>query len=283
VAAGRGNLDRDVFDLVLFGNQPGQTVDFTDTWGEGHAVGKVSLSYGHPILTGPFGRLALGLSASYLKGLYDVQVEQAHGSLVTGMTEISGEAFLAAVTAEDGSGFGLDLGAAWQVPGGWTLGLALDNAFSRLTWHGTTERTEYRVTAGDINLLNDDLDSGLVDSDTTYAVSGLRTTLPATLRLGGAHDSGRLLVAADYVQGLADRAGTSTAPRLNLGVEWRALGWLAPRGGVSLGGAVGTGLAGGLGLQLGFWQVDLAVLHRGALHGANARGVGLGLSTRLVF
>lgn len=282
-AAGRGNLDRDVFDLVLLGNEPYQTVRFDGTWGEGHAVGKASLSWGQPVAVGPLGRFAVGATLSYLKGLYAVQVEEAHGSLSTHLTEIAGEAYLSALMAEDGGGYGVDLGAAWQAPGGWTLGLVLANAMSRISWQGKVERTEYRVTASGINLLNDDLNSGIVDSDTTYAVSGHTTSLPPVLRLGAASDRGHLLLAADYVQGFAGRAGASTTPRLNLGAEWRALGWLAPRAGMSLGGSVGVGLAGGLGLQLAAWQLDLAVVHRGDLRGSDTRGVGLGVSTRLVF
>lgn len=283
VAAGRGNLDRDVFDLVLFGNEPGRIYHFDDTCGEGHAVGRVSLSWGQSILSGSRGQLAVGLTASYLKGLFGLQVEQAQGNLVTGMDEIRADAFLAAVTADDASGFGLDLGAAWQAPRGWTVGLALNNVLSQLDWQGTVERTEYRLTARDINLFNDDIDSGIVDSDTTYAVSGYKTSLPPILRLGAARVSGRWLVAADYVQGLRSRASTSTTPQLNLGAEWRAKGWLAPRSGISLGGSQGIGLAGGFGLQLGFWQLDLAVMQRGGFKGSSTRGLGMGFSTQLVF
>lgn len=282
-ACGRGNVDRDVFDLVLFGNQPGQTVDFSDTDGEGFAVGRLSASWGQPLLSGSAGRLAAGLTVSYLVGLYAVQVEEAHGSIATGATEISGEAFLSAITAEGGRGYGVDLGAAWQAPGGWTLGLAVDNALSHLAWNGTVERTQYRLTASEINLLNEDLNDALVDADSTVAVAGYSSSLPAALRLGVARDTGRLLYAADYVQGLRDRAGPGTTPRLNLGAEWRPLGWLAPRAGLSLGGTVGTGLAGGLGLQIAFWQVDLAVISRGGFGGSNTRGVGVGFSSQLVF
>ncbi len=282
-AAGRGILDRDVFDLVLFGNEPDQTVDFADTWGEGHAVGRATVSWGQPLWTGPAGRLAVGLNASWLIGFYDVRVLEARGQVSTGWTEISGDAFLAAQTAEDGQGQSVDVGAAWQAPGGWTLGMAVDNAYSRLVWNGTVERHEYRVTAAAINLLHDDLDNAVVDADTTFAVAGYTSSLPRTLRLGAAHESGRLLVAADWVQGFGDRAGASTKPRLNVGLEWRPFGLLVPRAGMSLGGSVGMGVAGGLGLKLGFWQIDLAVAHRGGLRGADTRGVGVGIGTQLVF
>jgi hypothetical protein len=283
ISAGSGNLDRDVFDLVLFGNPPDQTVRFDDSWGEGHAIGKISLSWGQRVAAGPYGRLAVGATVSYLKGLYAVQIDEARGSVSTLLTEIDGEAYLSALLAEGGDGHGVDLGAAWQAPGGWTLGLALANATSRVAWRGKVERTEYRVTASQINLLNDDLDAGIVASDTTYAVAGHTSNLPRILRLGAAHDGGRLMVTADYVQGFGAHAGASTRPRLNLGTEWRPRGWLLPRAGMSLGGSLGTGVAGGFGLRLAAWRLDLAVMHRGGFSAAGTRGVGVGLNTQLVF
>ena len=283
VAAGRGNLDRDFFDLVLFGNELGETADFSDTWGEGYAIGRTSLSYGHQVFEGAVGRIAVGATASYLVGLYEMHVEEAGGSLTTSMSEISGEAYAAAVTADSGAGLGLDLGASWQAPGGWSLGLALDNVVGHLNWSGSVERTEIRVTAAELNAFNGDLDNAVTDSDTTYAAADYSTNLPRRLRLGAARDTGTLLLAADYVQGFADRAGTSATPQLNLGAEWRPLGWIAPRAGLSLGGAANVGVAGGLGFQFGFWQLDVAVVNRGGFSSGDTRGLGFGLSTRFVF
>jgi hypothetical protein len=283
VAAGRGNLDRDFFDLVLFGNELGQTVDFSDTWGDGYAVGKVSASWGVPVYAGAIGRIAVGATASYLQGIYELHVDEARGAITTGMTEIAGEAFVAATTANRGRGLGVDLGATWQAPGGWTLGLAVDNAIGSIDWSGDVERHEFRVTADDLNVLNDDLDSAVADTDTSYAVDGYQTTLPRRVRLGVARDTGTWLVAADWVQGFGDGAGASASPQLNAGLEWRALGFLAPRAGMRLGGAGGFGLAGGMGLSLGWWQLDLAVSHRGGFSSGDTRGIGLGVSTQLVF
>lgn len=283
VAAGRGNLDRDFFDLVLFGNELDQTVDFADTWGDGHAVGKASLSWGQPVYQGALGRMAVGVTASYLHGIYELHVEESYGAVTTAMDAISGEAFVSAVTADQGSGYGLDLGFAWQAPGGWTFGAAMDNALGTVTWTGNVERHEFRVDASDINLVNDDLDNAVADSDTSYAAADYTTDLPRRLRLGAAWDRGSLLLAADYVQGFADQAGSSTTPQLNLGAEWRPLGMVTPRAGMSFGGTAGVGVAGGLGLNLGWWQIDTAVIHRGGFNGDATRGLGFALSSQLAF
>ncbi len=283
VAAGRGNLDRDFFDLLLFGNELGQTVDFSDTWGDGYAVGKASLSWGQPVYEGAFGRMAVGVTASYLHGVYEMHVEEAYGSVTTSMTEISGEAYAAAVTADQGSGYGLDLGYAWQAPGGWTFGAALDNVLGSVAWSGNVERHEFRVDATGVTVLNDDLDNAVADSDTSYAAAGYSTNLPRRMRLGASWDRGSLLLAADWIQGFSDRSGSSVTPQLNLGAEWRPLGFLAPRGGVMMGGAGGLGVSGGLGLDVIWWQLDLAVVHRGGFSGDATRGLGFAVSSQVAF
>ncbi len=281
--AGDGRLDKDFFDLVLFGNVPGESVDFSGTAREAFGVAKASLSWGVPVADLAGGRLAAGVTASYLHGIYEVHVEEARGVLSTTMTDVSGEAYASTVVAEGGAGYGLDLGVAWQGPGGWSAGLSLENALGHLDWNGTVERTEFRVTAADLYVQMDDIDDAIVDQDSTYAVDGYGTDLPRRVRLGGAWDTGPLTVAADYVQGLEDRAGTSTEPGMQLGVEWRPLGFLHPRVGAALGAGREPALAGGLGVRAGFWRLDVAALSRGGLGESATKGVGVGASTRFVF
>jgi len=280
-AAGRGNLDKDFFDLVLFGNEVGETVSFDDTWGEGHAVGAATLSFGQPIASGGFGRLALGVNASYLRGLYEVHVEEAGGQVTTAFDEISGDASATAVTSDGGTGYALDLGLSLLTPGGWSFGVAMDNVTSSLTWDGTPERHVFSVTAADLNAGQDDFDTAVVDSDTSFAVASYTTTLPSRLRAGAAHDSGRLLLAADVVQGTRDGAGASTTPRFSFGLEWRPFGLLTPRAGFALGGAAGNAISGGLGLNLTVLRLDLAVMSRGGFNPNDTRGLGFAVGMQL--
>jgi len=88
--AGQGNLDKDYFDLVLNGNQLGQTVDFSNTWGEGYAVGSAAVSYGRIVRDGLDSQLSVGFNARFLHGLYEVHVAEAYGTLSTSMTDIGG-------------------------------------------------------------------------------------------------------------------------------------------------------------------------------------------------
>jgi len=283
LGSGRGNLDKDYFDLVLYGNPLDETVDFSNTWGDGYALGAATLSYGTPLASLGEARLSGGFIVRYLQGIYEMHVDEAYGNLSTSMVEISGEAYLATRTAEGGQGYGVDLGLALQTPGGLTLGLAVDNVQSSITWDRNVERTEYRVTAADINLMNTSLGDAVADADTSYVGEAYTTSLPRRMRLGAARRFGPFLLAADYIQGFEDRSGVSTKPRLQTGVEWALAGFFQPRVGVATGGGEDASGTAGLGLRLGPWCLDLAAVSSAGLTPGSNKGVGVAVGSSLVF
>jgi hypothetical protein len=283
LGAGQGNLDKDYFDLILNGNQLGETVDFSNTWGDGYAVGAVALSYGMTVLETGAASLAIGVTACYLQGLYEMHVAEAYGTLSTSLAAIDGEAYVATESARGGQGYGLDLGLALQTTGGWQLGLSLENVSGGIDWNRDVERQEMRVTAADINLLNGDLDAAVSDADTTFATAGYHTTLPRRARLGAARQFGALVLAADYVQGFADRGVTSKKPLVNAGMEWRLVSFLHPRLGLSSGGERGNSATAGVGLKLGPWRVDVAAMARGGMSAGGSKGLGVALGSQLQF
>jgi len=281
--SGQGNLDKDYFDLVLYGNTPGETIDFSNTWGEGYSYGSAAVSYGHILKDGDTTRLSAGFTARYLQGIYEVHVEDAYGQLTTTMTEISGEAFVSTLSSSGGQGYGLDLGLALEMAGGLSVGLVVDNLTTRIDWTGDVEANEFRVNADEINLLNSDLDAAVTDADTTYTGEGYTTHLPRRVRVGAAKAFGAFHVAMDYVQGLETRGTTSTNPLVNAGVEWHLVGALHPRFGASVGGAQGQGLSAGLGMKLGFWRLDLAAMTRSGLKTGDTKGVAFAAGSSLEF
>lgn len=281
--AGSGTLDRDYFDLVLFGNELDETVDFSNTHGEGYALATAALSTGRQLYRTETWVLYGGMNLRYFQGIYEMHVEEAYGELTTTMDEITGEAYVATRSAKGGAGAGCDLGLALQIPGSWTFGLALDNAYTRLQWNTDVEEQRFWIDAADINLANDNLDDAVADADTTLDGGSYTTSLPRTLRLGAANKLGAFNVAADYVQGFETRGISSTTPQLNLGAEWDLCGYFMPRAGCSLGGARGRSLAGGVGLGVGPWKIDLAAMTRGGMSGGSTKGVGFAAGTSLKF
>jgi len=283
-AGGRGNLDRDVVDLLLFGNELGESVDFSDTHGDGYALGSLTVSFGAPLVTTPLGRLSAGVNLRLLRGFFEMHVEEAHGVVTTAFDGISGQADLSTVTAEGGSGYGVDFGLALQTQGGWTLGLAVDNISSLMTWDDNAERHEYSVVGESITVNGEDFDAAFTEVHSTTSLVSYSTTLPSTLRLGASNRIGAMLLAADWVQGFERRGSATTTPRLNAGLEWAASGIVQPRFGLSLGGTVGVAVAGGCGLRVGFWRLDIAATSRGGLMpGSPTRGVGVAVGSSLEF
>jgi len=282
VGIGNGNLDKDYFDLVLYGNQVGQTIDFSNTWGEGNALGTATLSFGTRLFSLGEASLAAGVNLRYLHGIYEMHVASAGGTLTTGMTEITADAHVSTMSAEGGQGYGVDLGLALQMPGGLAVGLALDNVQSSIEWDRNVEYREYRVSAADINLLNADLDASIADADTVYAGDPYTTDLPREARLGASARVGAFVLAADWVQGFEDRGLTSTDPRVLAGVEWQ-LGFLQPRVGAATGGVMGDCASVGLGLKVGPWRLDAASVTRGGLAVGSNKGVGVAVASSLVF
>lgn len=283
IGNGSGNMDKDYFDLVLFGNELNETVDFSNTSGEGYALGSAALSYGKMLMSSDQAKLSVGVSAKYLYGAYEMHVEDAYGSLNTTMDEIAGEAYVSTITSDGGQGYGVDLGLALQTGNGWNLGMSMENLYTTVTWDSNVEFNEYRVDASGINALNDDLDNAVVRSDTTYVAQSYTTTLPQQLRLGAANRFGAFDVAFDYVQGFENRGAASTTPRFHVGTEWWLTGIFQPRIGVSAGGLAGTGASAGLGLKLGYWRVDLAAVSRGELNPNQTKGLAFAMGTSLIF
>lgn len=282
VGTGHGNLDKDYFDVVLHGNPVGQTVDFSNTWGEGCALGTATASFGTRLLSLGGASLGAGVNVRYLHGIYEMHVASAGGSLTTGMEEITADAHVTTMSAEGGRGYGLDVGLALRTPGGLTVGLTLENAQSSIEWDRNVEYREFRLDAADVNLLNSDLDASVSDADTTYAGQAYTTALPRQARLGAAAKVGAFMLAADYIQGFEDRGLTSTEPRVAAGLEWQ-LGFLQPRLGAATGGVQGDSASAGLGLKLGFWRIDAAAVTRGGVKVGDTKGLGVAVASSLVF
>ncbi|MBU0742824.1 hypothetical protein KJ554_10800 [bacterium] len=282
IAGGTGTLDKDFFDLILMGNEIGQSFSFEDTDGEAYAVGAATLSVATPLLTRRTYRLSAGVNARYLYGLYDFTVEEAGGGITADMEGVRGEATAAVLMSRGGSGYAVDAGLALQVPRGWTVGLAMSNVASRLTWDEDVERRVWSAKGDSVTATSGDMDAHITESDTTYAAAAYARTLPAVVRLGASNTLGSFLLGCDLSRGVAKRAGVSDKLALDIGVEWRLASWLQPRLGLGFGGEVRRAAA-GLGLNLGAVRWDLAVANRGQFFPNNTKGLAFASGLALDF
>ncbi len=283
LAGGTGVLDKDFFDLILMGNDIGSSFDFDNTNGEAYAMASATLSWATPLVTRRTHRLALGVNARYLHGLYDVMIEEATGGILVDMSGVHGSADAAYLTSRGGTGWAVDVGLALQAPRGWTFGLNIGNAASSLTWDRDVERSEWHATADSLTAATEDFEAATTTSDTTYAVSSYDTALPTVVSLGASNRWGRLLYAVDVSRALESRMGTSSNTAVNAGVEMRLASWFRPRLGAGLGGVTKQRSSVGLGLGLGPVKWDIAVANHGKLVPNDTKGLSFASAFGLEF
>lgn len=283
IGGGRGTLDKDFFDLILMGNDIGQSFNFDDTDGEAYALAAATLSWASPLITRRTHRLSFGVNVRYLHGLYDFRVEEASGGIRADMDGIEGSASAAYLTSRGGQGWSVDTGLALQAPRGWTFGMTLANAASRLDWDRDVERRIWSVAADSLVVTGGDLDDHLVQSDSTSSAGAYSTDLAPTLRIGASNRLGFILLAADMAKVLDNRQGLSSTVEYSVGMEFMIASWFRPRIGVSYGGASRQRSSAGLGLGLGPLRWDVAVANHGAIVPDDTKGLSFASGIGLAF
>ncbi|MFH2054176.1 MAG: hypothetical protein ABIK96_17095 [bacterium] len=279
---GRGNLDRDYFDLVLYGNRLDTSVDFSNTWGAGYAVATATGSWGFTLHEGDRSALAAGFNVRYLHGIYEIHVDEAFGRLDTMLDSIDGQAFVSTLSSEGGRGLGMDAGMAWR-SGAWDFGLTVENLVSRIAWDTGIVQDTYLVTASRVMLLDGGLDTAFTDEHLSHPADGYATSLPRSVRAGAARRLGSWLAACDVGYRGSPAEGQDSTASIHAGGEWQGSRLLRPRLGLFADDQNGLGGSLGLGIALGSWRLDTAATAQGGFLPDKARGLGLAVGSSLVF
>jgi Family of unknown function (DUF5723)/F plasmid transfer operon, TraF, protein len=281
-AAADANLSKDIIDLVLNGNQFGQTISLTGSYSEALAYATAGLSYGTTIHSIGSRQLAVGATLKYLRGLGIERILENEGSVTTGEFGFQGDGQLAVQTASGGSGYAVDLGAAVKLSKAYTAGLCVKNIISTITWDKTTEEHGFLFAFDTLTLDNMDQDF-VVSDDYSIPISSFKTSLPPVASLGLAKTTGSIVWGLDWEQGLKSQPGTSTKPRLSAGVEWSPIGILPLRAGYSTGGSRNSGVSFGAGLAFAFFNFDVAAVAGSGGTMYSAKGITVAVSTGLTF
>jgi hypothetical protein len=282
VGAADVNLNRKIVDLVLNGNTFADTLDVSGSYSDAVSYATLSFSYGMPVYSSGTRQLAVGLTASYIRGIAIEEVVKLQGLAATYEAGFQGQGEAAFRTATGGSGYGLDLGAALKLNDRYTLGARIENLVSRISWSKNPEEHGYIFEFDTATI--DDFDEDFVTSDDySIDIDAFSTSLPAVMNVGFARTSGKLLWAVDWTQGFRAAPGTSTKPRLALGAEYQLVSWLPLRGGFMAGGDRNTAFSFGSGLDLYGVYLDFAVITGATLSVYSAKGVNLAFSTGILF
>ncbi len=286
-AASSINLDRDPFELLLYGNAVMREVSLSNSRSEGYGIADASLSYGRAIQKWQGGEFAVGASFHYLRGLAYQKILESDGGVVTTDTGFVGSGSLLMRTALGGSGFATDLGVSVRFEENWYFSAAWQNAYSKLIWDNETEEMLFTFDMQPITIdaMADsaESDSLVTSSDTTYSVDAFGSTLPSVFKLGLARKYHNMIWSVDWAQGFANRPGQGVNPRISAGFEYKPLGFLPLRTGFGFGGDQGTVYSFGFGLHFGPFNFDLGLANSGSPLPSHTKGATVALGMGLYF
>ncbi|MCP4580188.1 MAG: hypothetical protein GY839_01120 [candidate division Zixibacteria bacterium] len=284
LGASKVNFDKDPFELLLFGNAVKSEVNLDDTRGEAYAIGDGAISYGHPLMKWADGELAIGATFHYLYGIAHEKITYAQGGVRTTEEGFVGNGEMIVRSSLGGQGTAFDLGVALVFREDWVFSASWQNIYSKINWNNETEEMRFIFDMQPINfdnLADEDSDSLVESSDTTYAVPGFSSTLPTVVKLGLARSYKKLTWAVDWEQGTSSGASQAITPRVSGGLEYRLVNFFPVRIGTSFGGDRGTIYSTGFGLYMGPMHIDMAIANNGSFSPSKTKGVhfafGMGL------
>ena len=273
---------RDLVELLLDENELGRTYNFAGTGGSSAILSTITGSGARKLKVGSLAELSVGAAFHYYKGWQYNEVESASGSVTLDITDLDTSGEIVTRSAQDGTGFGIDLGVAGRRGEHLAFGVVLQNLGGKVRWHNA-ERSTLNFNADSLTvqqILNgEDVVEALEDTEPT---PDFDTTLPASARLGVAVKGGPLLIATDLV---ADLVGEkfSAPTRVHLGSEVTVWKKFPLRGGMAFGPSSKPRFSLGFGAKLGILRIDVAGVSEGSLHPDQAGTYGGALGFGLVF
>lgn len=127
---GDHSLDKDIVDLFLNGYETGETsLDLNNTLGGNTTVVDFAAGYGRRV-----GPVSIGATGHYYMGRNLSRAGVVSVEYILPPLSPDVEVTYAGVLADGGSGFGVDVGIAAEPMPGLTIGAAVTNAFSSMSW-----------------------------------------------------------------------------------------------------------------------------------------------------
>lgn len=269
---GTMRLTPDVARLVLFGNSENgqaQAFNLKDARVNGAWTSTGALSYARAFPAGQGARVSVGAALKYTLG-HVLAYGRDQGSTLSTSPIIVNVNFpvISTDTAalfNNGSGLGLDLGAAYEA-GKLTVSGALQNVYNGFKWDRS--KLAFRPATAFVNA--DSISTGSFDEQDLSKAPAELVSRALALRfkpviLAGAayRVNQRLLVDADIHQRLGDDGGMQYGPetQVGAGAEYRPLSFLPLRAGAAY-VTGGSQFAGGFGIEIGTFSLNASIARR---------------------
>jgi len=271
------NISRDLFELILNGNTFADTISVNGSYSDLISYASAGLSYGRPIFSSGTRQLSVGATVKYIRGIAIEEVVELEGLAATFATGFEGEGHMIARTATGGTGYAVDLGAAFKINDSYTVGACLKNFVSHISWNKETEEHGYNFSFDTVTVDNMDEDF-IVSDDYSVPIDNFSSDLPSTLTVGFAKISGKFQWAVDWEQGFNRNTGVSSKPLISTGLEYSYISMLPLRAGFSTGGDRNTTFSFGSGFNLSPVYLDYAVVTGSPFSGYSSKGVNFAIS-----
>ena len=270
------DLSPDATEMILFGNfgrdSAFKVIDMTGSRFRSAAYTTAAMSYGMPFRLIPLPNFSLGATAKYIIG-HGLVIGRDNSSVIDSTLHVNfpsvitrGIAGSDDATEEEfdlaggGKGFGLDLGAAWTIPG-FRFGVSVQNIVN--TFRFDTTAMETRQADVILSYTETPSDDPVVKQPFGTAPADLREEA-ATLRFKPVLAAGMafdwfpgITVSADVRQQVGGGIEVGPESLLAAGAEVRWLPFLPLRGGVQMMSG-GFGVSGGVGLRLFGFEAGIA-------------------------
>lgn len=257
------NLAPGAVEALLFGNKQRydsvRTLSLAGSRLQSSAYSTAAVSYGRRLSLVPLPDFAIGVTAKYTVGHALLLASDVGSAIGSNDVSVNFPAVLPDTSSlqdgQAGSGVGIDLGAAWRVPG-FRFGVSLQNVVNTFKWDTTkfVSRNAVGMFSADTNFFNADS----VDKPYANAPAALRETV-AGLKFKPVIAAGlsfdwlpMVTVSADIRQQVGDGIELGPQSMIAAGAELKLIPFIPLRGGVQMMSG-GFGVSGGFGLHiLGF-------------------------------
>ena len=302
-----GEVPKDIFNLMLFGNEFNRTYEIARWDGSGWVLASLNWAAAKPWMPPQaekyLSEFSVGGTLKFRGGGYG-EVRSSNGyftSYFDHPNELTGTSADVNLVTQfgGGTGFGIDLGVAGVTKDKkTTFSVALLNLVDTMSW-GIKARQDsgfvnvQRLTTPDLakeenedlaNVLGNPTDEkGKTIFNETIGRESFSSSVPAILRVGGAHQLlPKLTVVGNYDQAFTEGFAITTTPRVSAGVEYTLVPWFPTRFGISAGGrgsssAIGFGFGPFFLPHVQLELVNLALVTRGGFLPGVSKGAAISI------
>lgn len=231
------NLHRQIFELVLNGNQIGDVYHLTHLNNRAIAYISLDLAFGKGVYTmrlNPLRRFFFGIGLKAIRGLAYANLDRTDITLSIDSNYIYINGYGRIISSFGGYGMGLDLGIGFEADN-WSFGMSLLNLFSKIRWNVADSATIFTVKSDSFTVYDivNNQETIIVDSSWTEPVEVFYTNMPIVFRMGLASYffNRNLRFFGDFVY-RADKDNPET--KLGLATELRFFPFLPLRFGIAL-------------------------------------------------